>query len=123
MNRTPRVLIQRIADVTFVEFLDTRLVEGQQLESIGQELYRLVDEMDRKRLVLNFSRVQFLASAAIGILMKLHQKSAAIGGTCVICGMRKEIMKVFEIMKLTKVLKFAPSEKKALAMVGGTAAS
>lgn len=123
MNSAPRIVIQRVGDVTFVEFLETRLIDGQQLESIGQELYKLVDQMDRRKLVLNFGKVQFLASAAIGVLMNLHKKSTAIRGTVVLCGLRKELMTVFEIMKLTKILNFAPSEKKALAMVGGTAAS
>ena len=123
MSSAPSIVIQKIGDVTFVEFQETRLVDGPQLTSISEELYRLVDHMDRKKLILNFGKVQILASAAIGVLTTLHQKSKAIRGTFVICGLRKELMKVFEIMKLTKVLNFAPSEERALAMIGGTAAS
>ena len=66
--------------------------------------------------------MQFLASAAIGMLMTLHRKSTAIKGTFVICGLRKDLMKVFEIMKLTKVFKFAPNEDEGLALLGYTAA-
>ncbi len=118
MSVTPKILIQTMWDITIVDFQEARLLEAQQLEAIGRELYRLVDEMDRKKLVLDFAKVQFLASAAIGMLMNLHKKSTAIKGTFVICSLRRELMKVFEIMKLTKVFQFAADEGEALKLLG-----
>jgi anti-anti-sigma factor len=118
----PKLVIQKMWDVTIVDFQEARLLEAHQIEAIGQELYRLVDQMDRKKLVLDFGKVQFLASAAIGVLMNLHKKSAAIGGTFIICSLKKELMKVFEIMRLTQVFKFAANEGEALRMLGYTAA-
>ncbi len=110
-------------DVTIVDVQEVRLLDASQIDAIGQELYRLVDQMDRKKLLLDLTKVRFLASAAIGVLMTLHQKTQAIQGTMVICGLRKELMRVFEIMKLTKVLKFAANEGEGLGMFGYTAAS
>jgi anti-sigma B factor antagonist len=121
MANAPNIVIQKIWEVTVVDFQDVRLLDASQIDTIGSQLYRLVDEMDRKKLVLDFSKVQFLASAAIGMLMVLHKKSSMIGGTVIHCGLKKELMKVFEIMKLTKVLKFAPDEDKAFEMLGYTA--
>ncbi|HQL53998.1 MAG: STAS domain-containing protein [Phycisphaerae bacterium] len=122
MSTTPKILVQKMWDVTVVDFQEARLLEAQQIEAIAKELYRLVDEMDVKKLILDFGKVQFLASAAIGVLMNLHKKSTAIKGTVIICSLRKELMKVFEIMKLTKVLKFAANEDEALVQLGYTAA-
>ncbi len=122
MSVAPKILVQKTWDVTIVDFQEARLLEAQQIDAIGRELYRLVDEMDRKKLILDFSKVQYLASAAIGMLMTLHKKSTAIKGTFIICGLKRELMKVFEIMKLTKVFRFAPNEDEALAMLGYTAA-
>ena len=122
MSTTPKILVQKMWDVTVVDFQEARLLEAQQIEAIAKELYRLVDEMHVKKLILDFGKVQFLASAAIGVLMNLHKKSTAIKGTVIICSLRKELMKVFEIMKLTKVLKFAANEDEALVQLGYTAA-
>ncbi len=122
MDVAPKTMIQTMWDVTVVDFQEARLLEAQQIEAIGRELYRLVDEMDRKKLILDFTKVQFLASAAIGMLMNLHKKTTAIKGTFVICSLRRELMKVFEIMKLTKVFKFAANEDEAFALLGYTAA-
>ena len=122
MSVAPKILVQTMWDVTVVDFQEARLLEAQQIEAIGRELFRLVDEMDRKKLVLDFAKVQFLASAAIGMLMNLHKKTTANKGTFVICSLRRELMKVFEIMQLTKVFKFAANEDEALALFGYTAA-
>lgn len=118
MSTAPKIVVTKTWEITTVDFQDARLLESYQIESISKELYRLIDEMDRKKIVLDFSKVQFLASAAIGMLMTLNNKANAVKGQLVICGMRKEIMKVFEIMKLTKVFKFAPDEPQALKMLG-----
>jgi anti-anti-sigma factor len=122
MSVAPKIIVQKTWDVTIVDFQEVRLLDAEQINAIGTELYRLVDDMDRKKIILDFAKVQFLASAAIGVLMTLHKKSTAIKGSFVICSLRKELMKVFEIMKLTKVLKFAANEDEALAMFGYTAA-
>lgn len=112
------IVVQNMWDVTIVNFEEARLLEVHVIDQIAEQLFKLVDQMDKKKLVLDFSKVQFLASAAVGMLMNLHKKSLAIRGQLVLCGMKKEIMKVFEIMQLTKVLKFAPDEKEALKMLG-----
>ena len=118
MSAPAGLLIQRLGDVTIVTPQETRLLESRQLEALGNELYRLVDQMDRKKLVVDCSKVQFMASAAIGVFVNLQKKSRAIKGTLVICGLRKELMQVFEITNLVKLFKFAPDEKAALHLLG-----
>lgn len=116
----PSLLIHTMKDVTVVNFAASSILDTAQIESIAAELYKLVDQMDRRKLLLDFSKVQFLASSAVGVLIQLHKKSRAIGGTLVICSMRKELMKVFEIMKLTSMFKFVANESEALAIYGVT---
>lgn len=112
------IMVQKHSDVTLVNIQEPRLLESRELEELAAQLFQLVDKMDRKKLIVDFSRVQFLASAAIGVVTTLHQKSAAIKGTLVLCGFRKEILKVFEIMKLTKLLRICNNEKEAFEVFG-----
>jgi len=78
--------------------------------------------MDRKKLILDCTKVQFLASAAIGVFVNLQKKVAAIKGTLIICGLRQDLMRVFEITQLTKLFKFADDEGAALTFLGYSAA-
>lgn len=118
MTPAPKLMVQKILDVTIVDFQEVRLLDSQHIDAIGKELYKLIDEMDRRKLILDFSKVQFLASAAIGVIMNLHKKVTGMKGTLVLCGLRKDLMKVFEIMQLTKLLKFCADEKEALTVFG-----
>lgn len=118
MTAPANVMIQKINDVTIATIQEARLLESRLLDAIGEELYKLVDQMDRKKLIVDCTKVAFLSSAAIGVFLSLHKKAAAIKGTLIICGLRKELMQVFEITKLNKLLKFAPDEKGALQLLG-----
>ena len=118
MTAPPKLLVQKMWDVTVVDLQEPRLLESQQLEALGQELYRFVDQLDRRKLILDCAKVQFLASAAIGVLVTLQKKVAGVKGTLVICGLRPELMKVFEITQLTKLFKFAADEKAAFQILG-----
>ena len=109
-----RLLIQKIADVTVVDFQDARILDTYQVEEIGKQLYQLVDSLNRKKLVLDFSKVQFLSSSALGILLDLHRRAKAIKGEVVLCGLRPEIKQVFDLMKLNKLFKLHPGEAEAL---------
>ncbi len=113
-----KLVIRTMFDVTIVNFDEARILDAMQIETIGEELYRLVDEMDRKKLILDFTKVQFLSSGAVGVLINLRNKTAAINGTFAICGMRKELLKVFEIMKINKLFTFCADENEALKAVG-----
>lgn len=113
-----KLLIQQVLDVTIVDFQEVRILDAVQIEEIGKELFRLVDDMDRRKLVLDFSKVQFLASAAIGVLITLRKKTGAIDGTLVICGLRSKLMEIFKIMKIEKLFTFCADEQKAMNVFG-----
>jgi len=122
MSNPARLLIHPIRDVVIVNFQDASILDTAQIERIGEELYDLVENKARRKLVLDLTKVQFLSSSALGILITLRKKATAIKGEVVICGLRKELMKVFEITSLTKMFTFVTNEEKALAHFGMTTA-
>lgn len=122
MAGAARLLIHPIRDVTIVNFQDASILDAGGVDAIGEELYDLIDNKNRKKLILDFAKVQFLSSSALGVLITVRKKAAAIKGDVVICGMRKELTKLFEITNLTKLFKFAPNEEQALAHFGLTTA-
>lgn len=122
MAGAARLLIHPIRDVMIVNFQDASILDTALVEAIGQELYGLVEGQNRKKIVLDFAKVQFLSSSALGVLITLRKKAAAIKGDIVVCSLRKELMKVFEITNLTKLFTFKTNEEQALAHFGVTTA-
>ena len=100
-----------------VNFRETSILDGRAVEAISKDLYALVDDQARRKIILDMSAVQFLSSSMIGTLISLHKKSHAIKGQVVICGLRAKLREIFQVMKLEKVLKFADSEKDALKLL------
>ncbi len=109
-----RLLIQAYADVTVVTFQDSSILEMRVIDQIGQDLYELPEKQNKKKIVLDFSNVKFLASHTLGVLLNLNKKSKAIGGEMVMCAIKKELMKIFTITNLDKLFKFFPSDAEAL---------
>jgi anti-anti-sigma factor len=85
------------------------------LEEIGQELYRLVDEEDRRRLILDFEKVQYLSSQAIGIVLTLNKKLSALKNSkFVLCGVGPKLLELLKITRLDRILTVKPSQKEAV---------
>lgn len=122
MSNSARLLIQPIRDVTVVNFQDASILDTAVVDEIGRALYELVDAQARRKLILDFSNVKFLSSSALGVLITLKKKSSAIKGEVVLCSMRPELKKVFEITNLSKMFQFCENENKALAHFGVTVA-
>ena len=107
------LVVSQIQGVTLVSFRVASILDGAVVEAIADELYGLVDQQAQRKLVLDFTSVQFLSSSMLGVLIALHKKSKAIKGRVILCGLRPQLLKIFNIMKLQKVLEFADDEQEA----------
>lgn len=99
-----RLDIEEVNGVTVARFLDEKILDEANIDRIGQELFGLVDQDGRTQIVLDFSLVEYLSSAALGKLITMHKKVQAAGGTCALCNIQKDILDVFKITQLHKVL-------------------
>lgn len=113
---TPKhVEVSEVGDVTVVRFTDRKILDETSIQELGQELFQLVEQEGRQKLVLNFTAVEFLSSAALGKLITLERKAKAHGGLLKLCHIRPEIYEVFAITKLNKLFDIKEDEADALA--------
>ncbi len=92
-----------IGSVTVGHFTDTRIVHDP-LNYFGNDLDRLVDELNRRKVLLNFSNVESISSAALGRLITLHRKFQAVQGKLVLCNIAADILDAFKTTKADRVL-------------------
>ena len=109
-----RLEVEDVGGVTVATFTDRKILDEQNIQVMGDQLFRLVDEKGRKDLVLNFANVEFMSSAALGKLIRLHQRLTQVGGKLVLCNISKSILEIFELTKLDKMLKIVANEQKGL---------
>lgn len=112
--RRRRLEVEQIGDVTVVNFIDRKILDEQNIQVIGEQLFSLVDEEGCRKLLLNFGNVEFLSSAALGKLITLNKKLQAAKGRLILCNIDPQIHEVFEITKLDKFFNIQKEEQTAL---------
>lgn len=110
-----RLETNQVGDVTVIRFRDRKIVEDLSIQELGQEMFQLVETENRGKLLLNFSTVDFLSSAALGKLITLDKKMKAHGGTLKFSNIKPEIFEVFCITKLDRLFDIKDDEADALA--------
>ncbi len=110
-----RLAVNEVGDVTVVCFRDQKILDDLNIQELGRELSRLVEVEDCRKLLLNFSTVEFLSSAALGKLITLDKKVKAAEGTLKLCNIQPEIYEVFAITKLNRLFDIKEDEADALA--------
>src|SRR5205085_9268476 len=89
--------VNQVEKFTVIEFKNPSLMDPLELEQIGQQLYRLVDEEDRRKIILDFERVQYLSSQAIGIVLTMNKKLGSLKNSkLVLCGVGPRLMELLK---------------------------
>lgn len=115
MSEHRRIDVSKTGDVTVVRFVDRKVLDEADIQELGQELFGLVEELNRRQLLLNFTDVEFISSATLGKLIVLDRKLKAHKGRLKLSNIRPEIMEVFRITKLDRVFDIRDEEADALA--------
>ena len=109
-----RIDIEDVGDVTVAKFTDKKILDENNIQMIGNQLSGLVDDDGRRKIILDFSNVEYLSSAALGKLITMNQKVRDVGGTLRLCSIRPDIFEVFAITRLNKVFDIRDDQQAAL---------
>lgn len=113
-----RLEVSEVGAVTVVRFVDRKILDAANIQELGDELFSLVEQDHRKNLLLNFSNVEFMSSAALNKLIVLNKKVGGAGGKMRLSNLRPEIYDVFVITRLNTVFDIKSDEADALAAFG-----
>jgi len=102
-------------DIRIVEFTSSRILDEANIAEIGNTLAALIDEADHPKLLLDFSNVDHLSSAALGELIKANNRLRERRGQLRLANIKPQILEVFVITKLNKLFRIFPSRAEALA--------
>ncbi len=95
----------RDGDVVRVEFTEKHIIDEVAIRMIGNEMTKLVDELQKPRVIVSFRGVEHLSSAALGTLLTVLNRVKARNGQMRLCDINANILQIFEITKLNKVLR------------------
>ncbi len=114
MAPSQRLDLEEVGDVTVAKFVDKKILDEANIQVIGSNLFALIDEDGRRKIVLDFSLVEYLSSAALGKLITLDKKAKAAKSKLRLCCIRPDIYEVFEITRLNKIFDIKATQEEAL---------
>ncbi len=92
--------VEEVGDTTIIRFVDRKLLGEDTCRVIGDELFSLVDGLGRRKLILDFQAVEYLASAVVGKFLTLNKKLKAHGGQLTLRNVSPDIYNFFEVSRL-----------------------
>jgi len=105
---------QTIDDYTVIEFITPSLMDPLVLESTAQALYKIVDEEDHRKIIMDFEKVQYLSSQAIGIVLAMHKKLNSLKNLrLVLCSVGPKLMELIKLTRLDRLLTIKPTQREA----------
>lgn len=114
MSTHQRIEVTEVDGVTVVRFVDRRILDATNIEELGAELIGLVEADNRKKLLLNFTDVEFLSSATLNQLIVLEKRVKDAKGSLKLSNLRPEIYEVFVITRLNQLFEIHEEQGDAL---------
>ena len=89
--------------VVIARFNGSDLIEEILIQGVGEELMTIVESSNTPRIIVDFGSVEHLSSAALGMLIKVHNAVVAKDGRLDLCNIIPNIMEAFVITNLTRL--------------------
>ena len=114
MAKSTLTMSERIGDIGIIRFQTSQILDGMNVQQLGEELLETVDKHYIVKVVINFEKVKYLSSAVLGKLIALNKRIMKEKGRLALCCLNKDIEQVFHITRLDKVIPIFGTEEEAL---------
>ncbi|MBE3069233.1 MAG: STAS domain-containing protein [Planctomycetes bacterium] len=91
------------------------LLDIVSVERMGTGLKELIDRSLGMPVVLDFSRVSHLSSAALGLLISIQRRFARQDGRLMLAGFSSDLLEVFRITRLDRIFDIRKTARDAVA--------
>jgi len=114
MPESSPLTVTPIKDISVVEFTNNKILDESVLEDIRTTLSRLVDAASVPKLLLDFINVDYMSSAALGMLIDVNRRIREKNGQLRLSNIKPQIFEVFVTTKLNKVFRVLADRKAAM---------
>lgn len=106
--------IRTEGDVLVMEFQVAAVTDSLSVESVGTEWMRELESSDHKKLVIDFSAIEFLSSGLLGELIQLRGYCRAQGISLKLCCLSNQLKNVLSLTQLSGQFKTYHSQRGAI---------
>jgi len=109
------VIVTTEGDVTVLSFVEISKPDDRAAQRVGDQLLDLVNAHADRKILIDFSGVLYLASAAFASLIVIKKRVIERGGHLRLCGFAGELRKIIETLHLHTVFEIHATREEGLA--------
>ncbi len=99
----PVVAVNYNSGVVVVTIDREKILEEKDIQSLEETINPIIEENDPLRMVIDFSKVEYLSSSVLGLLIRVNNIIKERGGSMCLCNISSRIYGIFKITRLDKV--------------------
>ncbi|MBW8017345.1 MAG: STAS domain-containing protein [Planctomycetes bacterium] len=111
----PKIIVEYLSDLAVVTLTDEKILEEADIQALENSLIPLIEQTPGIKMVLDFTNVQFLSSAVLGMLIRISKKIYESNGQLKLCNINDKIYQVFTITRLDRIFDIFNAQESALA--------
>jgi len=92
-------------EILTIYFNEARILDELVIRQVQEDIIALLGKAEERCVLLDFRRVQFLSSSALGALLRIHKKCKDFQIALRMSNIAPEIMKVFKITSLDTIFR------------------
>lgn len=105
----PNLSIDFHGRVAVATLTDEKILDEDQLSRLENSFMPLIAQTPGIQLIVDFSNVQFLTSAVLGLLIRVSKKVYETEGKLRLCSIDAKILDIFRITRLDKIFEIFPN--------------
>ena len=106
--------VSRVGTVNVVDLTLPHTLDIQEFDRLNESILGLVRGELEGSWVLDLSRLSYMGSAALGLMVNLRQQIKQSGGRLVLCGLSPELMNVFKTCCMERLFKIVKGRAEAV---------
>ncbi len=110
----PYLDVKKVGDALVLKFTRTDMTDAVFITTVGNEIYRLLKGVEKPKVILDFSEVERLSSATLGMLVALRKVLAKQEGQMRVTNIADDLIEIFKLTRLDVTLQVCGSNQAAI---------
>jgi anti-sigma B factor antagonist len=113
-SQAPRIIVEYQNDIAIISFTKDHILSEGDVKSIEESVLPLVRNGAHRKLLIDFSNVNFLSSAVLGTLIRILSTMKKYNGRLVLCSINDKVFEIFKITRLNQIFETYPDFAQAM---------
>jgi|SRR5688500_2837943 stage II sporulation protein AA (anti-sigma F factor antagonist) len=101
-----------------VELTLPELIDPLEFDRLNAAMLDVLDGKADHQWVLDLSRVNYMGSAMLGLIVNVRQRVKSGGGKLVLCGLSQRLLEIFRACSMERLFTIARTRPDALRLTG-----